>query len=82
MGKPGAMGNQWPESDLCSRSRCSRVLLTSFQPPRTMLPRPGGFHITIEAKARGVADPGTHSGYMGSSAHLAGEPVVLRLMDA
>jgi hypothetical protein len=26
--------------------------------------------------------PGTHSGYMGLSAHLAGKPVVLRLMDA
>ncbi len=26
--------------------------------------------------------PGNHSGYMGLSAHLAGEPVVLRLMDA
>jgi len=39
-------------------------------------------HPTIEADAEGVADSGNHSGYMGSSAHLAGEPVVLRLMNA
>ena len=29
-----------------------------------------------------MADLGNRSGYMGLSAHLAGKPVVLRLMDA
>jgi len=38
--------------------------------------------LAIEAKARGVADSGNRRGYMGLSADLAGEPVVLRFMDA
>jgi len=36
--------------------------------------KPRGLHRTIEAKAEGVADPGTHDGFKGSAAHLAGEP--------
>lgn len=32
--------------------------------------------LAIEAKAEGVADSGNHSGYKGSSAHLAGERFV------
>jgi len=39
--------------------------------------RASWFLLAIEAKARSVADSGNHSGFKGSSAHLAGEPVVL-----
>lgn len=32
--------------------------------------------LTMEARAEGVAGPGTHRGYKGLSGHLAGEPIV------
>jgi len=78
-------GNRGWRRCLCATYLCSTLDIVGkprYNVSNPKIARSRDFLLAIEAKARGVADLGNRSGYMGLSAHLAGKPVVLRLMDA
>jgi len=87
MADPDAVGNQWAEGGPAlsisqNSSTLDIVAAARYNVPNTSIAQASWLASSHRGRSQGAQQiPGNRSGYMGLSAHLAGEPAVLRLMD-
>jgi len=87
MGQPDAVGNQWAEGgpafSITQHSPTLDIVAAArYNVPNTSIAQASWLAPSHRGRSQGSQQiPGNPSGYKGSSAHLAGEPVVLRLKN-